>query len=147
MLSYVQTQMWPETEVGYFNVLKKDKPIVYCELWDNYLKGTIRSNFGDLIDLKLPVDIRDWPTLEGKTHLSKMFYRVYRLRHLSISLLDWYAENIMKRQLIKTGVQFVSGYRRIYTTRLHVVILSILLHKEFHFIDNSYDKNSTLYET
>ncbi|UVP53814.1 polysaccharide pyruvyl transferase family protein [Bacteroides cellulosilyticus] len=44
-------------------------------------------------------------------------------------------------------MHFINPYKEIYTTRLHVAILSILTHKPFMFIDNSYGKNSSFYNT
>ncbi|WP_302323746.1 polysaccharide pyruvyl transferase family protein [Bacteroides congonensis] len=41
----------------------------------------------------------------------------------------------------------MSNYDKVYTTRLHVAILSILLGKTFVFFDNSYGKNKFFYET
>ena len=48
---------------------------------------------------------------------------------------------------IRKGIHFVNGYDIVYTTRLHVAILSVLLNKQVYFFDNSYGKNSALYNT
>ena len=40
-----------------------------------------------------------------------------------------------------------SGYKNIYTTRLHGLILAALLGKETYFLDNSYGKVSAVYDT
>ena len=65
----------------------------------------------------------------------------------SVKTIDLYAFYILRPQLIRKGIEFVSQYREIYTTRLHVFILSILLGKSCTIIDNSYGKNSSFYET
>lgn len=133
----------PSDSLNKYRLKERPKTLI-LKRSDKELSDSSLPEFGDL---EPPVDFRDWPTLEGKTHISKMFRRIYRLKRFSMNFVDWYAKNVLKRQLVKTGVQFVSGYRDIYTTRLHVAILSILLHKEFYFIDNSYGKNSTFYDT
>ena len=54
----------------------------------------------------------------------------------------WYATHIYKPFLINKGVRFISKYKEIYTTRLHVSILSTLIEKKHYIIDNSYGKNN-----
>lgn len=49
--------------------------------------------------------------------------------------------------MTRRGVEFVSQYKAVYTTRLHVMILSVLLEKPVQFIDNSYGKLSSFYDT
>lgn len=61
--------------------------------------------------------------------------------------MDLYFQNFYKANLIKSGVRFVSSYKEIYTTRLHVAILCVLLSKPFVFIDNTYSKNLNFYKT
>lgn len=104
-------------------------------------------------------DVRDWPSLEKKSlilfFLEKglsvnRYFKNYGFHFLSkvcCHLLDLYADRIFRPLLIKTGVRFLSQYRYIYTTRLHAMILSILLGKGCHFVDNSYGKNYLFYKT
>lgn len=104
-------------------------------------------------------EVRDWPSMEKKPlplfflekglglkrHLEK-----YKLNFLSVWLtgwIDWYADRVVRPHLVKMGVKFLSGYKYVYTTRLHVMILSVLLGKECEFLDNSYGKNSAFYDT
>ena len=49
--------------------------------------------------------------------------------------------------MLSRGVQFISTYRTVYTTRLHGLVLSALLDKQTFFLDNSYGKVSALYST
>jgi exopolysaccharide biosynthesis predicted pyruvyltransferase EpsI len=67
--------------------------------------------------------------------------------YLLNKMIDYYAEYIYKPLHIRIGVRFLSGYNRIYATRLHAAILSVLLCKPFTFLDNSYGKNRSFYET
>lgn len=69
------------------------------------------------------------------------------LHRYSSRMIDRYAQQFLRPALIRTGVEFVSRYCYVYTTRLHVMILSVLLGKECTFFDNSYGKNSAFYET
>ena len=90
----------------------------------------------------------DWPSYEQVTWEEKGLKLAYKFRHLGLSsIIDLYAFYILRPQLIRKGIEFVSQYREIYTTRLHVFILSILLGKSCTIIDNSYGKNSSFYET
>lgn len=90
----------------------------------------------------------DWPSYEQATWEEKGLKFAHKLRHLGLSsIIDLYSSNILRPQLIRKGIEFVSQYKEIYTTRLHVFILSILLEKPCTIIDNSYGKNSAFYET
>ena len=64
-----------------------------------------------------------------KSLYNKMYYYVYR------------------RQMTKRGVQQISSYKTIYTTRLHGMILSALLGKQVYFYNNSNGKIRNLYDT
>lgn len=102
------------------------------------------------------LDVRDWPSMEALSSVQQYFqllhnYQGYIAKIIgcsnTYSLIDFFASHYYRSNLIKQGVNFVSSYKDIYTTRLHVAILSILLHKECKFIDNSYGKNSSFFDT
>lgn len=96
-------------------------------------------------------DIRDWPSMESTDNILSLYYKIQRLNKKIggkfLYVTDWYCQKILKKHLIKIGVKFVSEYKQVYTTRLHVAILSVLLNKSFVFLDNSYGKNKGFYET
>lgn len=97
-------------------------------------------------------DVLDWPTINHSTVCTSFFSILSRIgknipNHLSYRIIDYYARYILKSHLTKEGVTFVSSYDDIYTTRLHVAILCILLNKSFNFFDNSYGKNKGFYDT
>lgn len=104
-------------------------------------------------------DVRDWPSMENKLLLFWMLEKSlgirYRLRKYKLNFLhrlwtkwiDYYVCHILRPKLVKMGVKFLSGYKSIYTTRLHAMILAVLLGKECTFLDNSYGKNSSFYKT
>lgn len=91
--------------------------------------------------------IGDWPTMEKefktKVYLDKLVFRRKRLKRIP----DIYADLMFRPFQVRKGIEFVSKYRKVYTTRLHVAILSVLLDKEIVFFDNSYGKSRSFYET
>jgi|SRR5665647_2879355 len=102
------------------------------------------------------IDCKDWPTFEHRLNdgvfIGKVISTLSKLNLPIIGgkinkLWDFYAYRVYRKDLLRIGVKFVSQYRYIYSTRLHVFILAILLHKEVKIIDNSYKKNSTFYNT
>ena len=52
-----------------------------------------------------------------------------------------------KKYLIREGVDLIQSYKEIYTTRLHAMILGILLDKKVYALDNSTKKLSSFYNT
>lgn len=105
-----------------------------------------KSNY--IIPNQYPLCISDWPTMEHIDMVQQGMRYMSILRKLGKpSFQDWYGAHLYRRKLIKKGVKFISQYKEIYTTRLHAAILSILLEKSFHFLDNSYGKNKTFFDT
>lgn len=92
-------------------------------------------------------DTCDWPTMEQqfktKTYLDKLLWHKERLGRIP----DLYSDRVFRPFQVKKGVEFVSQYKKVYTTRLHVAILSLLLDKNIVFFDNSYGKNSSFFDT
>lgn len=106
------------------------------------------------------VDVRDWPSIERDPLCWLVYIQIRRISGLARrvkwligfsmfvrKLGDWYYQGYCRNKLIREGVSFVNNYETIYTTRLHVAILSILLKKPVTLIDNSYGKNRNYYET
>lgn len=108
---------------------------------------------------KLPIecDIHDWPTVE---HKPKRFYyfgkacgiahrlkRLPPLYHLTNNCIDRLANRYIKDALVKIGCEFLAPYSSVTTTRLHAMILSVLLHKPVEYIDNSTGKLSAFAHT
>lgn len=104
------------------------------------------------------VDVSDWPTMSGELPwVGKFFERERKLRNIknkagrqrdySVKLMNWFYEWSFRPQMIDCAVKFLSSYDRIVTTRLHVMILALLLGCPVSFLDNSYGKNSSLYQT
>jgi exopolysaccharide biosynthesis predicted pyruvyltransferase EpsI len=106
------------------------------------------------------MEIHDWPSMEKEPQcwiryrkLCKLgqtigrFHRLKGLSHMVLKASDWYYHEHCRIRMIQDGVRFIGRYRNIYTTRLHVGILSILLDKSVTIIDNSYGKNASFFET
>lgn len=98
-------------------------------------------------------EIRDWPTMEKYSEIYKKYYRIKRRiekcwypKYL-LYLEDYLWQKIVLPYNRRNGISFVNNYDTIYTTRLHVAITAVLLGKEVYFFDNSYGKNSALYNT
>lgn len=106
-------------------------------------------DFAVHIKNKYPLETRDWPTIEQpySGHLLSFFLRLISNKERYGKFTDWYADKIFRPYMLRCGVGFVSSYDEIFTTRLHVAILSILLEQGFVFFDNAYGKNSSFYES
>jgi len=112
-------------------------------------------------DIEIPeanVEVRDWPTIESKTNAEIRFAKSIKIikkaqRKLPLmspifkKVEDEMYYRLHRKEMTSRGVSFVSSYSKVYTTRLHVLILSVLLGKEVYIIDNSYGKLSGCYET
>lgn len=94
-------------------------------------------------------EVHDWPTFEhGNKFLDNLNSLIIQAKkNGTYSNCHKYALAVLMPNLIKTGIEFVSSYNKIYTTRLHVAILSVILGKKVNIIDNSYGKNSQFYNT
>lgn len=106
------------------------------------------------------IDILDWPSYSMNQtkakiiskidaleyHLSGLMIKTPLLRNLVNDEFGLNSKSSMDKY-IQQGINFLNSYDKIATTRLHGFILSVLLDKEVIFIDNSYGKNSTFFET
>ena len=103
-------------------------------------------------------EVHDWPTYEYSflkvKMIEKLFYKFCRLLTIlkfsdkSIARLnDWKRNYFYRRFYVQLGIDFLSPYSLIYTTRLHVMILGVLLNKKMHLINNSSGKVVNFYKT
>jgi len=92
----------------------------------------------------------DWPQI-----LPLSTRRIARLIRKTIDLQNrmgfhtqkyWQWRPVQDRA-IKDGIRFFSRYRKIYTNRLHAMILGLLLEREVCAFDNSYGKLSSYRDT
>lgn len=106
------------------------------------------------------LEIKDWPGMDlppnelkankRKVRWNKHFTRLKLFlskdgRHVNAAFGQFpiYESHLQ----LQKGIDFINQYDRIYSTRLHGVILSLLLDKEVFVFDNSYGKNSNFYHT
>lgn len=109
-----------------------------------------------LLNVAKDVEIRDWPTIEKNSSyfaiLSKMIgahklLGKIRFPSLTGKMINLYADKIIRPYALKTACEFLAPYEQIVTTRLHVLILSVLLHKPCSYIDNTSGKLSAFAST
>ncbi len=126
-----------------------------------YLKRMDKELVADTCDGSLiPVnaEVHDWPTCELQDkkpdYIEKLFYKSYRIcRMLGCSDKVLASMENLKRYFyyrptyVQIGISFLSPYHTIYTTRLHVLILGLLLDKEIYLINNTSGKVINYYNT
>ena len=99
----------------------------------------------------------DWPTPEMFELLIRNLKRARRisrdLRRCGVptgiveSAIEICGNRFIRDSLTIKGCEFLEPFSRIVTTRLHTMILSVLLHKPVEYIDNTYCKLSAFAET
>lgn len=100
-------------------------------------------------------ETHDWAPMEKIHSKEKVFNRLInyswylnkispRLRRDVYHLLY---RSIYRHHMTDLGLEQLSSYRKIYSTRLHAMILGTMLGREVYFIDNSYGKVSSFYDT
>lgn len=107
--------------------------------------------------LPIECDVHDWPTVEYRPKRFYYFGKAYgvsrRLRNIPLlhqfvnHCIDRSADHFIKNSLVRIGCKFLSPYSSVTTTRLHAMILSVLLHKPVKYIDNSTGKLSAFANT
>lgn len=108
------------------------------------LRKDKESPFGNIReDITSPeLDIKDWPDLNKSLRTALRYIR----KHAAPET-DHYFQTDYLPERIREGVQFVSTYKMVFSTRLHVVILRLLLGLPVKITDNSYGKNLNFYNT
>jgi pyruvyl transferase EpsO len=92
----------------------------------------------------------DWPRI---VRLST--YRIARVMLMAIGSQNrvglrtqkYWQWSPVRDRAIRDGVRFFSRYRKVYTNRLHGMILGLLLNREVCAFDNSYGKLSSYHDT
>lgn len=102
-------------------------------------------------------EIHDWPTIERKPGilwwLGKMCGVAKRLKSMEClaalvyAAVDFMAFHYLRGKFVRTGCEFLAPYCKVITTRLHAMILSILLDKQVDYIDNTTGKLSAFADT
>src|SRR5690606_23790896 len=108
---------------------------------------------GRIPEIKGKFDTLDWPTfnmskkdrwnkIRNQRRLDKIAMKFQKLPVLGSFVDSRYGlkSRIGKENYIKIGTEFFSQYETIYTTRLHGLILGVLMGKNMKVLDNSYGK-------
>lgn len=134
---------WLNTSCWNMNVTNTHKSLLLkrtdIELKDNPLYAEIGQ--------KGKVDIADWPTMMNADIHTRILMKIQSHPRLLHCLQDIYAKYVYRKHLIHSGINLFNHYDTIYTTRLHGMILGVLMNKNIIVIDNSYGKNSCYYHT
>ena len=94
------------------------------------------------------IEAFDWTPIMKKTKYHRLREILQQTLPRSGWLYELFMYHIYRPFLIRSGVRQLLSYTDIYTTRLHGLILSILLNKDSVFLfDNSYSKNFSFYTT
>lgn len=88
------------------------------------------------------MSVRDWPNLIETRRAARQYLRSHAAEES-----DAYFRTTFLAERIREGVLFVSQYKMVYSTRLHVAILRLLLGLPVKMMDNSYGKNLSFYNT
>lgn len=107
---------------------------------------SVDSNYENYLNKKNKTVILDWPSKQKGNIEHQIVCKPIHPKTPFKCFANYYALNIYKNYLIRTGVVFISSYNYMYSTRLHGAILSVLLNKPFTFFDNSYGKNKGFYD-
>lgn len=101
-------------------------------------------------------DIHDWPIIEHDMIRYKLidwaFYPIkflfmmfgYKYRKL---VEDFKRDKFYRKSYVQIGINFISRYSIVYTTRLHAMILAVLLNKTVILLENSTGKLGNFYST
>ena len=114
-------------------------------------------DYNKFIDKSFDLEEHEWPSLERRFLVTKVLSKLLRIKNIlskrikglnAVSFfIDWYANKIFMPILLYSGIRFMSGYKYVYSTRLHGAILALLLKKHIVLFDNSYGKNGAIYNT
>lgn len=136
-----------------YNVPKGGNRVLYLKRTDKEL-----AKNDNLAELPANVEQHDWPTYERHydefDKLERFAYRLHKLLKICgfndkvLARMDDYKRNwYYRRKYTQIGISFLSRYHMIYTTRLHILILGVLLGKELYLINNTSGKVINFYNT
>lgn len=104
--------------------------------------------------------VSDWPSYFNNKYLYYIWHLVFEFKNrISVMLQKYkltsflvdpaYGLNLRggRQRYVRNGINFFSMYETIYTTRLHGLILGVLMNKKIFIVDNKYNKCKNFYTT
>ena len=93
--------------------------------------------------------ISDWPSMTSPTLTDCMFPIINSIlwRCGMTRAIDAIAHRCVRDRYVKVGSRFIAGFDNIITTRLHTLILSVLVGRPVQYIDNISGKLSAYVDT
>ncbi len=137
------------TKLSFKRIKKEQSKItVLIKRLDKELNNDIKIN------INMFNEVRDWPTFEKMpikfyaiSYLARIMLRYPYTKRFLGKITDVIMRDYIRIGLIKKGASFLDKYSIIYTTRLHAMILGILLGKKIVALDNISNKLSDFYNT
>lgn len=126
---------------------KPGKGILYLKREDKEFVPMQDQSISKTADL-----VSDWPSIKGYRTLDFCCFVYSKLRrfwsrpiihHLSVLWMN----RTYRPLMIRHAVEFINPFEEIHTTRLHAMILSLMMDKKVHYLDNVYGKLSSLHHT
>lgn len=103
--------------------------------------------YAHIQSLPLPVEVSDWPSMSNPLlPQQQRLFNLLRKRRWRFCA-DWYANHFFRPATIARATEFISRYAAVYTTRLHGGILAVLTGRPLFLFDNSYGKNTAVFNT
>ncbi len=134
-----------ESVLKAFRNKRSEKKLFFRRL-DKEITATTPKSIGE------EYDIRDWPTIEKEYPIFKRIKQGINLAHrfrnfnalhkFTLKTVDKIANSNIRKGMVREGGDFLSNYSHITSTRLHAMILGVLLHKSVDYMDNSTRKLS-----
>lgn len=93
--------------------------------------------------------VSDWPTISSNQYINKIYPAINRLLHLLKlkRVIDFIGHHIVRDNNLKIGAKYIATFENIITTRLHTLILSVLIGRPVQYIDNISGKVSAFANT
>lgn len=139
-------------DLSIFKSSEKANKTLFMKRRDSELNERTPQITGDYDSLDWPTfnmpKEEKWKIIGRQRKLDKIAMFIQKIPVLRLLVDNRYGIKSRKgkEKYIETGVEFFNQYETIYTTRLHGLILGVLMGKDMKVLDNSYGKLSDFYE-
>lgn len=114
-----------------------------------YLRRTDKE-FVEKTAVTIPgATVSDWPTMSSPNRIDAKLERIiyHLLKRGLTGVADRFAALWIRNRYVGVGSRFIGEYERVVTTRLHTLILSVLVGRPVEYIDNISGKISAYAST